>query len=95
MEASGGVPRGEKMLSSGTNPESYITEYILIYEDEIPKLQVLCTNIAEANYALKEGKAMQKLEHAGVVRPTLIPHTNDSLVLESQLPHNSSTCRFY
>ena len=35
--ASGEVPRGEKMLSSGTDPESYITEYTLVYEDFIPK----------------------------------------------------------
>jgi len=28
------VPRGEKMLYSGTDPESYITEYTLIYEDK-------------------------------------------------------------
>ena len=31
---SGEVPRGEKTLYSGTNPESCITEYILMYEDE-------------------------------------------------------------
>jgi len=30
---SGGVSRGEKMLYSGTNPEAYITEYTLVYED--------------------------------------------------------------
>jgi len=28
----GEVPRGEKMLYSGTDPESYITEYALVYE---------------------------------------------------------------
>ena len=27
------VSRGEKMLYSGTDPESYITEYTLVYED--------------------------------------------------------------
>ena len=26
-------PRGEKMLYSGTNPESHITEHTLIYDD--------------------------------------------------------------
>ena len=31
---SGEVPRGEKMLDSGTDPESYITEYTLVYEDK-------------------------------------------------------------
>ena len=30
----GEVPRGEKMLSSGTDPESYITEHTFISEDE-------------------------------------------------------------
>ena len=30
----GEVPRGEKMLYSGTDPESYITEYTLVYEDQ-------------------------------------------------------------
>ena len=30
---SGEVPRGEKMLYSGTDPESYTTEYTLVYED--------------------------------------------------------------
>jgi len=29
----GEVPRGEKMLHSGTDPESYITEYALVYEE--------------------------------------------------------------
>ena len=33
VEASGEVPRGEKMLSSGTDPESHITEYAVVYED--------------------------------------------------------------
>ena len=27
------VIRGEKMLYTGTDPESYITEYTLVYED--------------------------------------------------------------
>ena len=27
------VSQGEKMLFSGTDPESYITEYTLVYED--------------------------------------------------------------
>jgi len=30
---SGEVPRGEKMLYSGTDPETYITEYTLVYKD--------------------------------------------------------------
>ena len=29
----GEVSRGEKMLYSGTDSESYITEYTLLYED--------------------------------------------------------------
>ena len=29
----GEVSRGEKMLYAGTDPESYITEYTLVYED--------------------------------------------------------------
>jgi len=29
----GKVPRGEKMLCSGTDPESYITEHTLVYEE--------------------------------------------------------------
>ena len=33
--ASGEVPRGEKMLYSGTDPESYITEDTLVHEDKI------------------------------------------------------------
>ena len=28
------VSRGEKLLYSGTDPESYITEYTLLYEDK-------------------------------------------------------------
>ena len=31
----GEVPRGEKMLYSGTDPESYITEYTQVYEDNV------------------------------------------------------------
>ena len=31
---SGEVSRGEKMLYSGTDPESYITEYTLVYEEK-------------------------------------------------------------
>ena len=30
---SSGVPRGEKILYSGIDPESYITEYTLVYEE--------------------------------------------------------------
>jgi len=30
----GEVPRGEKMLYLGTDPESYINEYTSVYEDE-------------------------------------------------------------
>ena len=30
----GEVSRGEKMLDSGTDPESYITEYTVVYEDK-------------------------------------------------------------
>ena len=33
---SGEVPRGEKMLFSGTDPESYITEYAVVYEGPQP-----------------------------------------------------------
>ena len=29
----GEVSRGDKMLYSGTDPESYITEHTLVYED--------------------------------------------------------------
>jgi len=35
------VPRGEKMLYSGTDPESYITEYTLVYEDKTKILRGL------------------------------------------------------
>ena len=31
----GEVLRGEKMLFTGTDPESYITEYTLVHEDSI------------------------------------------------------------
>jgi len=34
IDSSCEVPRGEKMLYSGTDPESYITEYTLVYEDK-------------------------------------------------------------
>ena len=30
----GEVPRGEKMLVSVTDPESYITEHTLVYEEQ-------------------------------------------------------------
>ena len=30
----GKVPHEEKMLPSGTDPESYITDYTLVYEDK-------------------------------------------------------------
>jgi len=30
----GGVSRGEKMLYSGIDPESYITEYTFVYEEK-------------------------------------------------------------
>jgi len=36
VEASGEVPRGEKMLYSGTDPESYTTECTSVYEDNQP-----------------------------------------------------------
>ena len=34
MSSAGEVSRGEKMLESGTDPESYITDYSLVYEGE-------------------------------------------------------------
>jgi len=34
-KASVEVPRGEKMLHSGTDPESYIIKYTLVCEDQI------------------------------------------------------------
>ena len=34
IDSGGEVPRGEKMLYSGTDPESYITEYTLVYEEK-------------------------------------------------------------
>jgi len=34
----GEVPRGEKMLYSGTDPESYITEYTSVYEEKRPAM---------------------------------------------------------
>ena len=36
--ASGEVPRGDKMLFSGTDPESYITDYTSVYEDKARRL---------------------------------------------------------
>ena len=38
VTASGEVSRGEKMLYSGTDPESYITEYTLVYEDKVQRV---------------------------------------------------------
>ena len=44
MLDSGEVSRGEKMLYSGTHPESYTTEYTLVYEENTE----ICTgNILE------------------------------------------------
>ena len=34
MIDSGEVPRGEKMLLPGTDPESHITKYTSVYEDK-------------------------------------------------------------
>ena len=31
----GEVSRGEKMLESGTDPESYVTEYTVVYENYV------------------------------------------------------------
>jgi hypothetical protein len=31
----GDVSRGEKMALRGTDPETYITEYTLVYEDQL------------------------------------------------------------
>jgi len=33
VNGTGEVPRGEQMLYSGTDPESYITEYTVVRED--------------------------------------------------------------
>jgi len=35
LDRFGEVSRGEKMLYSGTDPESYITEYTSVYEENI------------------------------------------------------------
>ena len=37
---SGKVPRGEMMLHSGTDPESFITEYTIVYEDQVIRSEV-------------------------------------------------------
>jgi len=36
------VSRGEKMARRGTDPESYITEYTLVYEDYIDGIASGC-----------------------------------------------------
>ena len=36
LVASGEVSRGERILYSGTDPESFITEYTSVYEDKMP-----------------------------------------------------------
>ena len=47
---SGEVPRGEKMLYSGTDPESYITKHTLVYEDKILLLSVDAEEAHDAQY---------------------------------------------
>jgi len=41
VDRPGEVPRGEKTLYAGTDPESYITEYTIVYDDEMfsPELE--------------------------------------------------------
>ena len=34
IDSGGEVPREEEMLYSGTDPESYITEYTLVYKEK-------------------------------------------------------------
>ena len=40
---SGDVPRGERMLYPGTDPEQYIHEYTLKYEDQLPRFGEMIT----------------------------------------------------
>jgi len=51
---SGEVPRGEKMLYSGTDLESYITEYTLLYDDEHPPRR-LCRDVPRKGQASGNG----------------------------------------
>ena len=50
----GEVPRGEKILYAGTDPESYITQYTLVYEDHL-----------KGALADVEGVAVKAVEHVG------------------------------
>jgi len=47
----GDVSRGEKMLYSGTDPESYITEYSLVYEENIEPTPALLNRSSDARKA--------------------------------------------
>ena len=43
MTTSGEVSRGEKMALKVSDPDSYITEYTLVYEDKkVPTAVLLC-----------------------------------------------------
>ena len=46
------VPRGEKMLYSGTDPESYITEYTSVYEENTQSIVQYTNEISESSAAL-------------------------------------------
>ena len=50
--AVGGVPQKKKMGSRDTYPESYITEYILIYEGHHQEVTNLSTIACDADVAL-------------------------------------------
>ena len=43
----GEVSRGEKMLLFGTDPESYITEYTLVYEDSSNHTSQFCLSSSD------------------------------------------------
>jgi hypothetical protein len=58
LKASGEVPRAKKMLLSETDPESYLTEYTSVYEDDSRRIT---EKRNERGAGLIEGETLKRL----------------------------------
>ena len=70
---SGEVSRGEKMLYFGTDPESYITEYTLVYEDHLFNWFPLRSKADLGNCA-EEGERVCQAPHPFQALEQPVPH---------------------
>ena len=70
------VPRGLTMLYSGTDPESYITGYTLVYEDKLSRSsETRCagmTPVAKLKLVFKQTRVGENQNRPSRLKDTLV-----------------------